>query len=67
MIDEFERNRAGTIAAVDAADDALLQTSIRSAGGMTGALAGVLQAVAVGHVQMHVADITGEEWTGPRF
>ena len=67
LIDEFERNRAGTIDAVDAADEALLQTSIRSAGGMTGALAGVLQAVAVGHVQMHVADITGEEWTGPRF
>ena len=67
LIDEFERNRAGTIAAVEAADEALLRTSIRSAGGMTGELAGVIQAVAVGHVQMHVADITGEEWTGPRF
>lgn len=67
LIDEFERNRAGTIAAVEAADDALLRTSIRSAGGITGELAGVLQAVAVGHVQMHVADITGEEWTGLRF
>lgn len=67
LIDEFEANRAGTIAAVEAADDALLQTSIRSAGGITGELAGVLQAVSIGHVSMHVADITGEEWTGPRF
>ena len=67
LIDEFERNRAGTIAAVEGSDEALLQTPIRSAGGVTGALAGVLQAVAVGHVQMHVADITGEEWSGPRF
>jgi hypothetical protein len=67
LIDEFEKNRAGTIAAVEAVDEALLQTSIRSAGGITGQLAGVIQAVAVGHVQMHVADITGEEWAGPRF
>ena len=67
LIDEFEQNRAGTIAAVEATDEALLQTSIRSAGGITGELAGVIQAVSVGHVQMHVADITGAEWTGPRF
>ncbi len=67
LIDEFEKNRAGTIAAVEAADEALLQTSIRSAGGITGELAGVLQAVSIGHVSMHVADITGEERTGPRF
>ena len=67
LIDEFEKNRAGTIAAVEATDDALLQTSIRSAGGITGQLAGVIQAVSIGHVQMHVADITGAEWTGTRF
>jgi uracil phosphoribosyltransferase len=58
---------AGTIAAVEAADEALLATPIRSAGGITGALAGVLQSVAIGHVSMHVADIAGKEWTGPRF
>jgi hypothetical protein len=67
LIDEFETNRAGTIAAVEAANEALLQTAIRSAGGITGELAGVIQAVSIGHVSMHVADITGEEWTGPRF
>jgi hypothetical protein len=67
LIDEFETNRAGTIAAVEATDEALLATSIRSAGGITGQLAGVIQSVSVGHVAMHVADITGEEWTGPRF
>ncbi len=67
MIAEFETNRAGTIAAVEAADEVLLATSIRSAGGITGELASVLQAVSVGHVAMHVADITGEVWTGPRF
>jgi hypothetical protein len=67
LIDELETNRAGTIAAVEATDEALLQTSIRSAGGITGELAGVIQAVSIGHVQMHVADITGEEWTGTRF
>ena len=67
LIDEFEKNRAETIAAVEATDDALLATSIRSAGGITGELAGVLQSVSIGHVAMHVADITGEEWTGPRF
>jgi DinB superfamily len=67
LIDEFEENRAGTIAAVEATDEALLQTSIRSAGGITGQLGGVIQAVSIAHVQMHVADITGAEWTGPRF
>jgi hypothetical protein len=67
LIDEFEQNRAGTIAAVAAADEALLQTPIRSAGGITGQLASVIQAVSIGHVQMHVADITGAEWKGPRF
>jgi hypothetical protein len=67
LIDEFEQNRAGTIAAVEATDEALLQTPIRSAGGVTGPLAGVIEAVSIAHVQMHVADITGAEWTGARF
>ena len=67
LIDEFERNRAGTIAAIEATDGSLLETPIRSAGGVTGPLAGVIQAVSIAHVQMHVADITGAEWTGPRF
>jgi hypothetical protein len=67
LIAEFETNRVGTIAAVEAADEAVLQTSIRSAGGITGELAGVIQAVSIGHVSMHVAGVTGEEWPGPRF
>ncbi|MGE3597715.1 MAG: DinB family protein [Dehalococcoidia bacterium] len=60
LIAEFERNRATMIAAVEQADDALFATPIRSAGGITGPLAGVLQAVAVGHILGHLRDITGE-------
>jgi hypothetical protein len=59
LLDEFERNRAATIAAVEAADEALLGKEIRSAGGITGALAGVINAVAVLHVLGHVNDIVG--------
>jgi hypothetical protein len=59
LLDEFERNRADTIAAVEAADEALLTRPIRSAGGITGALASVLNAVAVQHVTAHVRDIAG--------
>lgn len=60
LIEEFERNRAVLIAAVEQADDALFAAPIRSAGGITGPLAGVLQAVAVGHILGHMRDITGE-------
>jgi hypothetical protein len=61
LLDEFERNRAATIAAVEGADEALLTRPIRSSGGITGALAGVINAVAVLHVLTHVGDITGAE------
>jgi hypothetical protein len=67
LIDEFARNRAATVAAVEAADEALFSRVIRSAGGMTGTLAAVLDMVAVQHVRMHVADITGAPWTGARI
>jgi hypothetical protein len=60
LIDELEANRARTIAAVEGADAELLQRPIRSSGGLTGSLGGVLMAVAVQHVNSHVADITGE-------
>ncbi len=66
LVAEFEKNRAATIAAVAAVDDALFAVTIRSAGGITGPLAGVINAVAVEHVRMHVADITGEPWAGVR-
>lgn len=61
LLDEFAKNRAATIAAVEGADEAMLATPIRSAGGITGALAGVIEAVAVQHVLAHTRDILGEE------
>lgn len=67
LIAEFAKNRAATVAAVEAAEDDLFSRPIRSAGGITGALADVLNAVAVQHVSMHVADIAGANWTGTRF
>lgn len=67
LIAEFETNRAATIGATEAADEALLRTPIRSAGGITGPLAAVLRAVAVEHVMGHLSDITGEAWTGRRW
>ena len=59
LIAEFEKNRAATIAAVEAADEALFAQPIRSAGGITGPLASVFHAVAVLHVLGHARDIAG--------
>ena len=59
LIAEFEKNRAATIAAFESADDALFSANIRSAGGITGTLADVVNAVAIEHVRGHVADIAG--------
>ncbi|MBI2761346.1 MAG: DinB family protein [Chloroflexi bacterium] len=59
LIAEFQRNRAALIAAVEATDESLFATPIRSAGGITGVLGGVLSAVAVEHVLGHVNDIVG--------
>jgi hypothetical protein len=67
LIDELEANRARTIAAVEGADAELLQRPIRSSGGITGSLGAVLMAVAVEHVNGHVADITGEPYTAQRW
>ncbi len=61
LLDEFERNRAATIAAVESVGEALLRTPIRSAGGITGVLAAVFHAVAVQHVLGHVSDILGTQ------
>ena len=60
LLAEFAKNRDATIAAIEAADEALLQTPIRSAGGITGPLGAVIRAVAVEHVLGHAADIAGE-------
>jgi hypothetical protein len=59
LIDEFEQNRKATIAAVEGTDDELLRTEIRSAGGVTGPLGKVIQAIAVLHVLAHANDIAG--------
>lgn len=59
LLDEFRRNRAATIAAVEAVDDARLRTPITSAGGSSGALGQVLYGVAVHHVRGHIDDIVG--------
>src|SRR5437660_1329501 len=54
LLDEFATNRAATIRAVEAADEALFARVIRSAGGVTGPLAAVFHAVAVRHVLGHL-------------
>jgi len=59
LLAEFEANRAATIAAVSAAEEALFARPIRSAGGIVGPLAVVFQQVAVQHVLGHVRDIAG--------
>jgi hypothetical protein len=60
LLDEFQTNRAATIKAIEEADDALFPIEIRSAGGITGPLSNVINAVAVLHVTAHVNDITGK-------
>jgi uncharacterized protein (TIGR03083 family) len=59
LLAEFERNRAATIAAVEAADESLFAQPIRSAGGVAGPLALVFHRVAVLHVLGHARDILG--------
>jgi hypothetical protein len=59
LLAELEANRAATIAAVEAADEALFSVVITSAGGVTGPLSTVMNFVAVEHVKMHVRDIAG--------
>jgi hypothetical protein len=59
LLAEFEKNRAATIQAVEAADEALFARRIRSAGGIVGPLASVFQQIAVLHVLGHVRDIAG--------
>jgi len=59
LLDEFERNRAATIRAVEAADEELFARPVRSAGGFTGPLAAVFHAVAVEHVLGHIRDLAG--------
>jgi Mycothiol maleylpyruvate isomerase N-terminal domain len=53
----FGNNRAATIAAVQATDDALFEKEVRTTGGLQGPLGQVLERVAVDHVSGHVNDI----------
>ena len=57
LLDIFKTNRATTIAAIEAADEALFAVPVRSAGGIPGPLGTVLNFVAVLHVEGHVNDI----------
>ena len=59
LIDEFEKNRATTIAAFEQADESLLSQPIRSAGGVTGPLSDVVSMIAIAHVDQHARDIAG--------
>ena len=59
LLAEFEKNRAATIQAVEAADDELFGRRIRSAGGVVGPLALVFHQIAVAHVLGHAHDIEG--------
>jgi hypothetical protein len=60
LLDEFQKNRATTIQAVEATDEELFTRRIRSAGGVVGSLAEVFYQVAVLHVLGHARDISGE-------
>ena len=57
LLAEFEKNRAATIQAVEAADEELFARRIRSAGGVVGPLATVFYQIAVAHVLGHANDI----------
>ena len=59
LLEEFEKNRAATIQAVEAADEALFARTIRSAGGVTGPLALVFYRVAIQHALGHASDMAG--------
>jgi hypothetical protein len=59
LVDEFVRNRAALVAAVEAADEALFAVRVRSAGGREGSLGNVLREVAIEHVEGHLRDIVG--------
>ena len=60
LVAEFLRNRAQTIAAVEAHPEDAFDRRVRSAGGTVGSLADVLWFVAVEHVRGHLADLRGE-------
>jgi hypothetical protein len=60
LLEVFRKNRATTIAAVEATDDDLFLQEVKSAGGVRGPLGTVFNYVAVIHVAGHVSDIVGQ-------
>jgi uncharacterized protein (TIGR03083 family) len=57
LLEEFERNRAATIAAVEEAGEDLLRERVRSAGGIEGTAAEVLNYLTTVHLRNHLDDI----------
>lgn len=57
LLEMFRANRENTIATVEATEDDILATEVKSAGGIRGPVSTVLNYVAVMHVQGHVNDI----------
>jgi len=57
LVETFRQNRETTIATIEAEDDALFATEVKSAGGIRGPLGTVLNYVAVMHVRGHINDI----------
>jgi len=58
LLDEFRRNRAATIASIEAADESMLSVQVKSAGGVHGKLGRVLHYLCVEHAGGHVEEIT---------
>ena len=57
LLDVFRKNRETTISAIEATEDELFSTEVKSAGGVKGPLGTVLNFVAVMHVNVHVNDV----------
>jgi uncharacterized protein (TIGR03083 family) len=59
LLEEFERNRDATIAAVQDADEDLLGVEVTTAGGIQGRAIEVLNYLTVIHVRDHLRDLEG--------
>ncbi len=57
LLDVFRKNRETTISTIEATEDELFATEVKSAGGIKGPLGTVLNLVAVMHVNVHVNDV----------
>jgi uncharacterized damage-inducible protein DinB len=57
LIETFRENRETTISTVEKTEDEILATEVKSAGGIRGPVATVLNLVAVMHVRQHLNDI----------